>query len=346
MGGVEKYIMDLCEHADSDNHDITIVVLTKVYSKSKREQLERKGISVFELGAKNGRDLKIIFKFRSFIKKFKPDIIHFNTLPLLGFVPLCFGSFKTVYTIHQMTDLQIFEKIYKPFLTGVIAVSSTVLSVFKDDKQYFKNSKWTQINNGINLEIRSVSKFDNDVVSLIMVGRITKDKQVIEAIEIIHHLKTFSNKCYKLSIVGKAEKEDHYINEIKEKIIELGLTDSVIFEGWQNDVAPFFEKSQGVLILSERESLCYSGLEALANGVPIFSYKVDGGLHDYHKDGITGIVDSSCNPLNLAKRIHEVFSSQIKWKKYTENFDDVLKDYNVETMAKKTFSFYKSLCAN
>lgn len=344
MGGIEKYAIDLALGLNDKGYTVRILVFFRVMNEEKRILLQKQGIEITELKCTSGRDLKLPLRFLKIIWKTKPDIIHFNILPMLAVIPLMFVNTKTVYTIHQMVLNSTISRIYKNYLNGIIAVSNAVVHLNSRNLNYFSKSDWQVIYHGVNLSDHRVEYSKKDVVNLIMVCRLAQDKHPDQAVEIISYLKNNSNISYKLTLVGAGDVDDTiYLDKIKTDIMKNKLNDVVEFVGWQEDVYGYIADSHGMLILSESESFGYSGIESLAHGVPIFSYNVDGGLHEFHVKDRTGIVIDKRNPIALAKEIDAVFKQPSKWNELSNNAFEKSKDFTIQQMVDKTESFYFQL---
>src|SRR5699024_11879303 len=77
--------------------------------------------------------------------------------------------------------------------------------------------------------------------------------------------------------------------DMKEKARELNIEDSVLFLGKQNWVSEFYQISDLVLLLSEKESFGLTLLEAMKSGVlPIGS--TAGGIKEVIKHKETGVI--------------------------------------------------------
>lgn len=347
MGGIEKYAVDIALGMKNKGHNVSILVFYSVKNEEKRILLQNNGIVIFELNLYSGKDIRLPIKFYQIVNMIKPDIIHFNILPLLAFITLIFSRSKKVYTIHQITTNKTLSFIYKFFIDGVIAISDNVKSIFISELNLFPLSKWVVVYNGISPVNRKVSYPENTIVNLIMTARLAQDKHPDDAIEIINYLNNHATLSYKLLLVGDGDINDkNFLKSLNKKINEYQITDKVCFVGWREDVIPFLLESHGFLMLSRLECFPYSVIEAFAFGIPVFSYRIRGGLHDMHENNQTGIVIENRNPFELAKKIDKVFNNPEKWQKFSDNAFAKSKNFTVMKMVDKTEEFYLKLINN
>lgn len=96
------------------------------------------------------------------------------------------------------------------------------------------------------------------------VGRLHFQKNQEFIIDIFDELHKEDDK-YKLILVGQGEDE----KKLKEKVLQLGLNDFVLFTGVQSDIQAWLSAFDFFLFPSKFEGLSIAGLEAQANGVPI-----------------------------------------------------------------------------
>jgi glycosyltransferase involved in cell wall biosynthesis len=177
-----------------------------------------------------------------------------------------------------------------------------------------------------------------------MVSRLAKDKHPDHAVEILNYLNLNSNIKYNLILMGDPDvSSKEYYLELLCKIQTYSLNDRVILTGWKEDVTSYLKQSQGLLILSDSESFGYSAVEAFSYGIPVFSYKISGGLHEFHKNKVTGVVVETRDPIELAKNIDFVFQNAKIWNELSDNSFRESKKFSIEIMIEQTELFYKEI---
>lgn len=344
MGGIEKYAIDLALGLKDKGHNVSLLVFFRIVNEEKKILLQKSGIVIHELKCNSGRDLLLPFRFFKVIKKTKPEIIHFNILPLFAIIPLVLIRMNTVYTIHQMILNRFVSMLYNRYLTGIIAVSKAVVKKNSYNLNYFNRSEWQVIYHGVNSPQLKVGYNQVENVNLVMVCRLAKDKHPEDAIELLHYLNNNSEIRYNLIFVGAGDvDDDEFVNNIRKKVHQYKMNDLVSFVGWQENVYSYIADSHGMLILSDSESFGYSGMEALAHGVPIFSYHIYGGLHEFHIHGETGIVTDARDLIVLAKEIDKVFQQPTRWEFLSNIAFEKAKYFSIQRMVDETEKFYLQL---
>lgn len=102
-------------------------------------------------------------------------------------------------------------------------------------------------------------------------------------------------------LVGGGEEENRH----RRRVEELGITESVIFAGFREDVAPFYELMDVSVLSSLSEGLSITLLESMSRGLPVVVTRV-GGNPEVVIDGRTGHLVPPRDPSAMATRIVEL----------------------------------------
>ncbi|MCS6803939.1 MAG: glycosyltransferase family 4 protein [Acidobacteriota bacterium] len=120
-----------------------------------------------------------------------------------------------------------------------------------------------------------------------MVGRLVKEKGVVELIEAAEHIRRVRRDVVFL-MVGEALHSDIGMREQLRQMIERrGLTDHFVFTGFRHDVARFYHAMDICVLPSYREGMPRSIMEAMACGKPVVASDI-AGCRDEVVHGQTG----------------------------------------------------------
>lgn len=160
----------------------------------------------------------------------------------------------------------------------------------------------------------------------ITVGRIAKNKCIIDVIKIFKEI-AFLNNDAKLYIIGKIDNKQYYEDIIK-FVDNNNLKDKInfVFNINSNELANFYANSDGYICMSEHEGFCVPLLEAMAFNVPVFAYNSSAIKETM---GNSGIIYDNKNFELIAKNILQTLNDKTKlqqvkktgYKRYLE-FDN------------------------
>lgn len=225
------------------------------------------------------KDLKRIFKENNY------KIVHSN-INALSVFPL-YAAKKSGVPIriahsHSTSNKKewkrnIIKKLLKPFskkyATHYFACTEHAGRWLFGNKT-FEQGKVIVINNGIDLEKylfnekvrtekRKECKYKDDDIVIGHIGRFMKQKNHDFIIEVFNELHK-NNKKYKLMLIGQGPLE----SDIKEKVNQLGLNDSVLFLGQKQDANKYYQAMDLFLFPSLYEGLGMVMIEAQCSGLP------------------------------------------------------------------------------
>lgn len=147
----------------------------------------------------------------------------------------------------------------------------------------FKPDRYRLIpGSGVNLKSFQYQKYpeERDVINLVFIGRLMKNKGIEELFEAAKYFKESSEKV-KFHVLGFFEDD---LEETVEKLNNEGI---IVYHGEQSDVHPFLKESHAIIHPSYHEGLSNVLLEAAASGRPILASDIP-GCRETFDEGITG----------------------------------------------------------
>jgi glycosyltransferase involved in cell wall biosynthesis len=97
--------------------------------------------------------------------------------------------------------------------------------------------------------------------------------------------------------------------QLEQRVQELGLTNQVVFTGFQDDVAAYYQTLDLIVLPSLSEGMPNVALEAMAFGKPVVATDV-GGVAEVVVNNVTGKLVPAQNPQLLAKAILELLGDK------------------------------------
>ncbi|MEO6255060.1 MAG: glycosyltransferase family 4 protein [Ferruginibacter sp.] len=273
------------------------------------------------------QDLRCLFKLIGIFRKEKPDIVHTHTpkAGLLGMLAARYCGVKT--RIHTVAGLPLMvEKGFKYQLLKFIEKltysaatqvwpNSDSLKRFITAKKLCKTKKLHIIGkgstNGINLERFNTVALDENMLTqvrqqinfrqqnkyLLCIGRLVKDKGIVELVNVFVELKK-NNEQLILILVGEYE---HALDPLPAATLnEINSNPSIIHVNWTNQVAYYMHIADLFVFPSHREGFPNVLLQAGAMGLPVICSQITGNI-DIVTNNETGLIFDSGNEQQMLK---------------------------------------------
>jgi len=120
---------------------------------------------------------------------------------------------------------------------------------------------------------RIINQYSDEFVNLIVIGRISPNKKIDDAIKCFYYYNKYINPRSRLLLVGSYQGMDLYYNYLNNLIQKLDLK-NVYFTGHINldELISYYKVGDIFLTMSEHEGFCVPLLESMFFGVPILAY--------------------------------------------------------------------------
>jgi N-acetyl-alpha-D-glucosaminyl L-malate synthase BshA len=175
----------------------------------------------------------------------------------------------------------------------------------------------------------------NNKTVLVHVSNLRAVKRPLDVIKIFHGVHREMKDSVELHIVG----EGPMMYEMISLAEQLGIEESVHFQGVRSDIGRVVANSDLLLLPSQQESFGLAALEAMACGVPVVASEV-GGLPEVIEDGKSGFLFQLGN-------IDEAVEKTLKLIKDNQLYNSVqkqaLKDANEKFAMNKIVDQYEQL---
>ena len=240
------------------------------------------------------QDLKLISFYKKVLQDIKPDIVFTYTIKCNAYGGMACASLGVPY-VANVTGLGM--AIENGGLMQKISLALYKMGLRKAQKVFFQNTENRDFmvsrgvvkgacdmlpGSGVNLKMNCVEPYpdDKDGIRFLFVGRIMKDKGIVELLEAIHQIHK-EHRNVTLDIVGGSD-EDY--SEALKKAEQEG---SIHYCGFQSDVHPFYTNCHCAVLPSYHEGTANVMLEASSTGRPVITTRVP-GCKETFDEGITG----------------------------------------------------------
>lgn len=345
-GGVASQVESLATAQMAQGLSVRVIQLRE--SGPGTIRLRQAKIPVEVLHCTSGHDPTLIPRLHKALRGGQ-DILHWHERPLLGALEAARRHERVVTTIHGVVPdapITLSQRLtllgYAFSVDGAIAVSQHVADTCRA-RRIFPKCKWITVPNGINTKDFSPA-VDRSVpdgkvpIRLIIVARLEPDKHVDDAIRVVAALRKQGIDC-SLDIVGDGSQRDTLMDIVHQETLD----QTVNFLGRVEKPVHLLQQSHGFLLLSEYESFCLAAIEAASCAVPVFSYPVGGGVHEWLKNGYAGCISEERRPENLCETILGICQKPSQWKELAKSAREIACEYSAEKTCEKIIEFYHSM---
>lgn len=301
-GGAERVLSQLAKHfAAIDHLEVTIVSLIRAVKfyplpanvKFLEPPFEHKQYSRLAF------TIKIYRYLRTYLKQTKPDVVvsfggKYNSFVLMAARGLGIKTFVSERSRPNISYGKFLDKV-NPYMykkaTGIIAQTGFAKKLMAQ-KTGHKNI--ISISNPIPAIADTGIKKENIILN---VGRFIKSKNQPLLVE---YFAAVREGDWKLVFLGDGQ----YLEATKQKAIELGIQNWVLFPGVVQDVESYYAQSKIFAFTSVSEGFPNALGEALSASLSCISFNCVAGPADLIEDGINGFLVEELN--------HEEYKSKLK----------------------------------
>lgn len=302
-GNIVKAIVpqsDELKEADAENS------LKKMKCGLKRVPMERRGMNPI-------KDLSLFREYYMTVKKMKPDLVITYTIKPNIYGGMACRLLRVPYVVNitglgtAFQNAGILRKMVTIMYRAALRKAKIVFfeneenrNVMVDYKIIKKNKTFVLPGAGVDVEYFAYTEYpaDDSETQFLFVGRVMQEKGIDELFAAMRRLRAEGYKC-SLTVLG--DFEENYSEKMKNYETEGWLH----YEGYQEDVRPFIEKSHCFVLPSWHEGMANTNLECAAMGRPVITSNIHGCLEAV-EDGVTGFLCEKQNSDDLYQKMKEI----------------------------------------
>jgi len=355
IGGIALYVKKLLNSKIINKEYNLIIFNTSIPSKVRRyeKRNERSYNSFLSDGLLPGVKLikYVLFSFIYYYQKLisnRPKMIHLFTNSYWGFwrstfyllIARALGIKVIFHLLNAIDDFWIASgSIAKKIIQIVLKNSELLIVQSENIKKFVKSISDTPcsvIYNGVDSDITvKHSNINDEIINLIFIGSLTKNKGVFDIIDAASKL---PNKKYMFTFIGVGPVQE-FLNYSE----NLGIKKITNFHGTvsHTEKIKLLRESHIMLLPSYAEGQPVSILEGMAAGLPVISTKV-GSIHEIIIDDINGFTIEPGNTHKLYEKIVELSTNKTLYNKISKNnLDDVKNKYRLDRVFNEILGNYK-----
>ena len=289
LGGIETYLIEQFRHLDKSTIDYDFVNITGEYSICYEDEILASGSKIFKVVSRHKNPLLHYWQWFNILSQNKGvyDVIVLNTNSLEYVFPLVLGKIFgiPVRVIHSHNSgFENKQGLARRLLVGMnkklLAWSANLRFACSQfaGQWMFKDNPYHVIYNAIDIH-----KYDADLkvreetrnalglhteLTLLHVGRFSYQKNHSFLLDIFKEVHAIQPDSV-LLLVGDTTEESEFLTEVKRKIKDYGLENSVRLLGRRDDVNKIMQAADVLVMPSFFEGLTVVGIEAQASDLPL-----------------------------------------------------------------------------
>lgn len=357
IGGAGKDVITYCNNYNKDKIELTVVIPKGSMLKEEIEKTNAKIIEIDGLKDKSF-DVQAIPKLINLIKREKPNIVHTHASLSARIAAKCCKNVKIVYTKHcvfppgkkyNYAIVRRANRLVTNLFSDRIIASAEVA---KDDliKQGNDEKRIDVILNGVDgfnvlsdekkKEVKARYNIQDDDIVIGILARIEELKGHRYFVEAANILKQKGYKNIKYLIMGTGSYEE----ELKQKVMSLGLADDVIFTGFIKNV----EEMLNIVDIQVNasyvsETTCLSLLEGMSLGIPAVATNC-GGTKMVIRTAQNGVLVEKENAQEIANGIMWLLEDKERFRQMQCNCIDIFnREYTAKRYAQNFEKVYESM---
>ncbi|MEM6522883.1 MAG: glycosyltransferase family 4 protein [Bacteroidota bacterium] len=321
---IYNFRMGLINALQEKGHQITAIAPHDQYSKSLlKAGCEYKKVRMDSRGANPIKDLALIFELLLIYQRVKPDVIlHYTIKPniygtiaasLLG-IPVINNvcGLGTVFLNDNLVSkvAGLLYKVAFRFPKKVFFQNTDDLKLFSEKRLINPNIGEVIPGSGIDINhFKPEKSIKNKEFTFLLISRLIHDKGIVEYIDAIKQMKERGIEA-RFQLLGS--KDFEHQRGIEESIIEDWIANNTVeYLGSTDDVRPFINRADCIVLPSYREGTPRTLLEAASSAKPIVATDVP-GCNNVVKNGYNGLLCNLQDSDDLALKMTQMMNLDTK----------------------------------
>ena len=289
LGGIETYLIEQFRHLNKSTIDYDFVNITGEYSICYEDEILASGSKIFKVVSRHKNPLLHYWQWFNILSQNKGvyDVIVLNTNSLEYVFPLVLGKVFgiPVRVIHSHNSgFENKQGLARRLLVGMnkklLAWSANLRFACSQfaGKWMFQDNPYHVIYNAIDIHKYDANSIDREEtrealglhteLTLLHVGRFSYQKNHSFLLDIFKEVHAIQPNSV-LLLVGDTTEESEFLTEVKRKIKDYGLENSVRLLGRRDDVNKIMQAADVLVMPSFFEGLTVVGIEAQASDLPL-----------------------------------------------------------------------------
>lgn len=369
LGGAQQNTLYTVSHLGEDQFQTVLISGPGGILDPEARKLSQQGIQVHFVESlvrpiSPSADLRALWALYHLLKKEKPHIVHTHSSKagILGrWAAYWAGVPILIHTFHGLGFHEGQKWPYRfllAFIERISAkISSKLIAVSRANQSYGlkyqigKPYQYELIRSGVDL-----SRFPSPVNRMqkrlelgiqqhkplvISIGNFKPQKNPLDFVQMAKHVLKQVPQA-RFLFVGDGELRP----KVEAALLKEGIWDKVLLAGWRKDTAEILSTSDLFVMTSLWEGLPRSLVEAMASGLPVAAYDVD-GIRDILHDGENGFLVTPKDVEALSQRVIQLLKDEsLRQRLGSAARISIGKEFDINTMVRQQEELYKSCLGN
>jgi glycosyltransferase involved in cell wall biosynthesis len=282
--------------------------------------------------------IKLVYRFRKFVKKEKPEFVlsfmnKYNIFVLLSLL----SSKINVFVSERDSPTEIIPKTTEFLRNLTYKYANGIITQTNSSKEFIQKETGS----------KNVIVIPNPIKDVVMDHSVEKEKIILNVGRLVEKkgqkylIEAFSaiqQSEWKLVFLG----DGHLRNELEELSVEKNLCDKIYFAGTTNNVDSWLNKASIFAFPSILEGFPNALAEAMCAGLPCVSFNCDTGPSELIEDGVNGFLVDVGDIKELTRKIELLINNPKLRNQFSIKALDVKNKLNSE----KISQIYLNSCTN
>jgi glycosyltransferase involved in cell wall biosynthesis len=289
----------------AQNAGFEVIVVTSVGDRA--SEIRNHGMRIIDLPANRssfgpGSLFVTLWRLRSVLARERPDVIHaiaLKSVILGGIANLLRGGGPGVFSLTGLgylwsgnTPLLRTSRATVRMALSLLSLKESTVFTFEneDDASEFASLKRKIVIGGWGMELdaqpsRELAQPDLPV-SVVYLGRMLKAKGIEATVEAVQLARQVTN--VRLDLWGTPD-PGNLTSLTSDELLELSELEGIKWHGWAADISGIWQRADIAILLSTREGMPRSLIEAAAAGLPMIAFDV-AGCRSIVRNGVNGFL--------------------------------------------------------
>ncbi len=352
IGGIEKYIQDMCSALKKNNVETEVLCLDRCPDSIEmlKEEETIKGIRVRRVPFLDAKYYKIAPSLLGEVRKSDADLLHVHQVGFLTDYlcltkpihkkPIVVSTHGGIFHTKNISGL---KKIYfNAWCRRVLKAADFLIADSRHDLELFKKttSRIKVIENGIDFERFSSLKRRRKKGQIMAIGRIARNKRIDNLLNAVEEAQNLGAKPRIIVAGSDPEKKG---KEMKKIAQEKGIDAVFLLDAGQGELEKSMAESTFFASASEYEGFGIAAVEAMASGlVPILN-SIETYSTFVRKKG-TGFLTDFSKPKEAGKAIAKALSMRpLEIRKCSRGAQETAGKYDWREKAKEVKEIYRGV---